>query len=308
MKILGYMKKIILLIFAIVLLSSCSKNSPCSSDDDCKLVYSSCGCEAVKIGVSPSKLWRIAEPTCIFNKCSAYNVTATCFQNTCTRSDVIAEGLRDASICEEVSNKAKDWCYLNVGKETKDILICRKIYTQFLKDLCLSEAFKANMDESVCAEMEGLNFKDICYNKIFTAKGDEIGCEKIEQQHIKEECFLGVVMNNTRKNTQICDRIIQRRDYAAECYDKIAVENADESFCAKIDFYWYNKDECYRKVAAAKKDEKICEYISDNDTSTTNIKDWCYMGVANATKDMTPCENKFEGYEKETCYRFVEGK
>ena len=62
----------------------------CTSNSDCKLIYSSCDCEAVPINDLRVRLVSEPDVECIRNSCSAIKgqveVTAVCKSNKCIRS------------------------------------------------------------------------------------------------------------------------------------------------------------------------------------------------------------------------------
>ena len=60
----------------------------CTSNSDCKLIYSSCDCKAVPAN-DPRKniLHSETDVSCRQNSCSTTKVTAICKDNKCMRSD-----------------------------------------------------------------------------------------------------------------------------------------------------------------------------------------------------------------------------
>lgn len=57
----------------------------CVTDNDCKLIYSNCDCEAVLISDLRTSLE--SNEICKWNICYGTNVTAICRNNRCVRSD-----------------------------------------------------------------------------------------------------------------------------------------------------------------------------------------------------------------------------
>ena len=58
----------------------------CKKDKDCKLIYSSCSCEAVNTNSKKTyfKTGNEPEPLCVVNLCVMNNIIATCINNECT--------------------------------------------------------------------------------------------------------------------------------------------------------------------------------------------------------------------------------
>ncbi len=54
----------------------------CNQDSDCKLIYGSCGCEAVNVNSRKTYLDE-GDIHCLINSCLAYNATAACVDNQC---------------------------------------------------------------------------------------------------------------------------------------------------------------------------------------------------------------------------------
>lgn len=57
----------------------------CLSDTDCKLIYSSCDCEAVS--VNDKRDYLKEEKVCVLNYCHLKKVKAVCLNFQCQRSD-----------------------------------------------------------------------------------------------------------------------------------------------------------------------------------------------------------------------------
>ncbi len=57
----------------------------CTTDNDCKLIYSNCDCEATSISDPRNSL--VSNEICKWNICYGTNVTVVCRNNKCARSD-----------------------------------------------------------------------------------------------------------------------------------------------------------------------------------------------------------------------------
>jgi hypothetical protein len=58
----------------------------CETDQDCKLIYSACGCQAVLLG-DPRLMWENDTATqCTGNECAGGQVQAICQNNQCQKN------------------------------------------------------------------------------------------------------------------------------------------------------------------------------------------------------------------------------
>ena len=72
-------------ILIFVLVVNLKTRNYCEKDTDCKLIYSSCDCEAVNI--NDIRHHSIGDsPTCFVNSCKMLNIQAVCIKNRCVKS------------------------------------------------------------------------------------------------------------------------------------------------------------------------------------------------------------------------------
>jgi len=89
-----YLAGILIAVLAVVfiaLIYSVKINTPeCNKDSDCKLIYSSCDCEAVS-AYDARDFWNEGTGViCKINGCASKNTTSVCYKNKCTRNDLFA--------------------------------------------------------------------------------------------------------------------------------------------------------------------------------------------------------------------------
>lgn len=78
---------IIMILSALLLmLGGCQAKNTCTSDSDCKLIYSGCTCKAVPVS-DPRMTFSDGTLQCFVNGCHHENVTAVCRDSVCARSD-----------------------------------------------------------------------------------------------------------------------------------------------------------------------------------------------------------------------------
>ena len=90
------MKKIIIpviVLMVIIIIATAgyflfSQNKSCFSDNDCKLIYNGCSCEAVHKNDRTTTLPDNGI-VCEVNDCENRNVSAICSNNQCVRSDSV---------------------------------------------------------------------------------------------------------------------------------------------------------------------------------------------------------------------------
>lgn len=107
--------------------------------------------------------------------------------------------------------------------------------------------------------------------------------EEIRKEDVSEE--VGVLEDR-------CETV----QYRDTCYNNLAKETNDESWCEKKSEDWMI-DNCYEFFAEQRQDEAICEKMK-RETS----KNGCYRDIALVKNDETICENITTKWTKTYCY------
>jgi len=79
---------IVIIIFGLAYLFSqeSEEKESCNSNNDCKLIYNNCKCEAT-LKTDPRSSLENNNEVCKWNICQGTNVTAICLNNKCVRND-----------------------------------------------------------------------------------------------------------------------------------------------------------------------------------------------------------------------------
>ncbi len=218
------------------------------------------------------------------------------------RDHCLAVVTQNSSLCEGISGRMRNTCYLEVVAVTKDPRICEKMGTdpnslRSCYDILSYYYQKQNL--GVCESITGAdseNRRDACYRNIAKVKWNPSICDKIQSQSYKDECYYGVAIVN--RNSSLCDRI-QRELYKYECYENVARSRGDYTPCDNIPDQHY-RDKCYCASTDYNKNLSICDKIQDQ-----NCRYMCYGSVARAKKDTSICDKIQDQNEKDTCYHYV---
>lgn len=301
----------IFFLLSLVLLSSCSEiyktsiDTSCSSHDDCKLVFTQCGCFAANIKENPvikENNWISCEPscggvsvcsegTCVLNYDSNIELTEEICdgkkiqkeKDTCI--NIVAKNLKDEKLCNKASGIMGEHCYSNVALIKKNMSICYNIPEDskvYMRERCFGDIMEES-NFSVCAGLKTMEetddssgiYKETCYEKFAEKEKDESICNNIDG--IKEGCYVQVAIQ--KEDVDLCKSF--EESWARDgCYQGIALISGKENkeLCIKIEEN-QTRDMCYYNIAVRSNDKMICDMIIEDETISNCKREIDYRTV-----------------------------
>lgn len=169
------------------------------------------------------------------------------------------------------------------------------------------------MGTSCCLDQDS---NDICdgdgqnIQQVKEETEEEVPVENEEQKLCSKymDCLEKAIL---QKDIQYCDYILEveedREDLKWGCYEELAVETKDDSYCDKIAWNYYDdfrgenkQDYCHSRTAPCVEDYTLCNQIESDD-----LADDCYRQTAMATNDARACSNIKSEEWKNWCYNHV---
>ena len=155
--------------------------------------------------------------------------------------------------CKEESVLSKNYCFAEIAKEKKDVLVC---------------------DEKIIKKSEYPDFTPFCYDWVAKAKMDISLCKHID-------CVAYVAVNTG--NINLCFEI-ENEKYSVESED-VAVSWKDKLANKGLLNITEEKNKCIFQFSNTFTDASICKEITDSRLTTE-----CVMNVISRTSDIKQCE------------------
>ncbi|HHQ45119.1 MAG TPA: hypothetical protein ENN13_03175 [Candidatus Altiarchaeales archaeon] len=210
---------------------------------------------------------------------------------------MVAEGKKDASICEGISNPVyKKPCIRQVAAVTGNLALCDRIDDgETEKDRCFEAVAIYRKDPSICEKVSGSidYWRQECVMKVSMAAQDMTLCASLKTDSKSgKDNMIGCAENISASagSASSCNviKVEDIRDY--HCITPIAVKSGEVKACEKITDN-SRRIHCATQVALKLKDASVCEKITLPSSSGMDSygKNNCIIDVVKTTKDKSAC-------------------
>lgn len=210
------MKKIILLLIVLIVVSSCSKQP--TECIDYKDVEERANCFIKKAKIE--KNWEICN-----------QIPDTVGQNLCFTQ--LASFLTDENICNQIVDQShKDNCFGQLGRQEKNEDLCMKIISTSDRDFCLSRVARFTLNPETCSKIElDIKAKDGCYFESSEKHQNYELCLEIQDKSERINCLFDRAFE--LKDKTICNHAPVLN--WGQCYGRVAKSIGDVSLCDELE-------------------------------------------------------------------------
>jgi hypothetical protein len=150
---------------------------------------------------------------------------------------------QDMRICDLLNGDNKDSCYLGVGVNSKNSLICDKITNATYKNPCYREVAISILNPSLCTKISNIpnEEKDGCYTQVALKTENPSLCLQVDNPTTKDICYGNIA--NVKGDVSICDNV-KNSDWKILCISAVnrntskcgSIQNADiKNICQDVD-------------------------------------------------------------------------
>lgn len=206
---------------------------------------------------------------------------------------------------EKEQSISRTLCFINLGKERKDIELCDKIKDVRRKAYCYGGIAGADKNLKICAnltekieklgkeelqeELGELPYfpEEICYAGAAVAQNETNVCAWYSHVWLPASVACHCLMAILKNDLGICDGL-QEVSGKGVCYACFGDFFQDSDICGKLQEQG-NKDFCLQTLAPWFKNASLCEEIKNYES-----KDWCYISIAGALSNINICEDQIQ--------------